>query len=194
MGAHASYAIRASLLFLSVAAFLASGSTGHSAPLPGGGRVVQYSVVEQDIGGAITGIAASLGLRVNVSGKVHGIVHGRLAATTAVNLLRELGTLYGFDWYCDGDTLYVTAYEEADHKLVSFAPASGKDVLTALNALGISDPRWPVRISETGSVALVNGPPRFVALVEETASNVAAHAGTSHMDIHVFRGAAAAGS
>lgn len=174
-----------------VALILAATHRVPAAELPGADRIVQYTVVNQDIAGALSGIAASLGLRADVSASVHGDVHGRLPKANASDMLGQLGALYGFDWYCDGRTLYVSSYGEAQHKMLQLGPITGSELLSTLDTLGISDPRWPVRVSQDGTIALVDGPPRFVALVEQTSEALAARVKVDNSAIKVFRGGAA---
>lgn len=160
-----------------------------AANLPALSLPVGYQVIDQDVGEVVTGLAAQIGLRADVSGHVHGHVHGRMQATSAGQTLTQLGALYGFDWYCDGQTIYLSSYGEAARKVMPLGQVSGDELLHALDALGVADPRWPVRMSAARDIVFVNGPPHYVALVEQTLTALAdrAHAGVT--EVHVFRGA-----
>ena len=165
-----------------------------AASLPNPAQTIGYEVVEQDIGGVVTGVAAELGLRADVSAGLHGQVHGRLPPAPALQMLDRLGALYGFDWYCDGHTIFVSPFAEAQHKVIQLGAVPRDDVQHALDDWGVADPRWPVRFSESGDMLLVNGPPRLVAMVEETVAALEAKSRTGAAEVHVFRGVAGAGS
>lgn len=163
----------------------------NAAPLPDARRVVSYSVVDQDLRDVITGIAAQLGLRAVISSHVHGQVHGRLPPAPAAIMLDRLGGLYGFDWYYDDRTVFVTAYDEAVSKVMPLGPVSASGLMRTLRKLGVSDDRWPVRIDSAAGVAAVDGPPHYAMLVDQTLAALAASAKTGVTDVHVFRGTAA---
>lgn len=165
-------------------------SPAHASETAQFSRPVSYAVVDQDVGDVVTGIGAQIGLRTDVSNHVHGHVHGRMTASSAQDTLTRLGQLYGFDWYCDGQTIYVSSYGEAARKVMQLGAVSGDELLHAVTALGVADARWPVRMSPARDIAFVNGPPHYVSLVEETLAALAerTHAGVA--EVHVFRGAA----
>ena len=78
-----------------------------AAPLPNPRQMISYSVVDQDLRDTLTGIGEQLGLRISISAKIHGRVHGRMPPATAEQTINRLASLYRFDWYCDGRTLYI---------------------------------------------------------------------------------------
>jgi type II secretory pathway component GspD/PulD (secretin) len=160
-------------------------------PLPNAQRMIRYSVVDQDLRDALAGIGAQLGLRTEVSAGVHGQVHGRLPPATARKMLDHLAALYGFDWYCDGRTLFISAYNEAVSKVLPLGPVSAEDLVETLRQLGVSDSRWPVRVARDGDVAAVDGPPRYAALVDQTLAALTQGAKPDGTEVHVFRGTAA---
>lgn len=174
-----------------IAAPLPAAVEAHAAPLPDARRIVSYSVVNQDLRDVIAGIAAQLGLRAVISPHVHGEVHGRLPAAPAATMLDRLGGLYGFDWYYDDRTVFVTAYDEAVSKVMSLGPVSARGLVQTLNELGVSDDRWPVRIAPAAGVAAVDGPPHYAMLVDQTLAALTAGARSGVTEVHVFRGTAA---
>jgi len=162
----------------------------NAASLPGAQRVVSYSVVDQDLRDVIAGIAAQLGLRAVISSHVHGQVHGRLPAAPAASMLDRLSGLYGFDWYYDDRTVFVTAYDEAVSKVMPLGPVSANELEATLQELDVSDDRWPVRIATASGVAAVDGPPHYAMLVDQTLAALAAGAKNGVTEVHVFRGTA----
>ncbi len=175
--------------FLALAPLLAA-VEARAAALPDEHRVVRYSVVDQDLRDVIAGIAAQLGLRAVISPRVHGQVHGRLPAAPAVTMLDRLGGLYGFDWYYDDRTVFVTAYDEAVSKVMPLGPVRAGELEQTLQELGVSDDRWPVRIATASGVAAVDGPPHYAMLVDQTLAALAAGARNGVTEVHVFRGTA----
>ena len=183
-------ALLATGLVFSIAPLLAA-VEAHAASLPAPQRVVSYSVVNQDLRDVIAGISAQLGLRAVISPHVHGQVHGRLPAAPAATMLDRLGGLYGFDWYYDDRTVFVTAYDEAVSKVMPLGPVSANELEETLRELDVSDDRWPVRIATASGVAAVDGPPHYAMLVDQTLAALAAGAKNGVTEVHVFRGTAA---
>ena len=161
----------------------------HAAPLANAQRMIGYAVIDQDVGQVVSGIATQIGLRADVSGKLRGRVHGRMTSSTAEATLSSLGAVYGFDWYSDGQTLYVSTFGEAVRRVLPLGAVSGAELLATMDALGVADPRWPIRMSASQDVALVNGPPHYVSLVEETLGALAQRTRAGAAEVHIFRGA-----
>ncbi len=157
-------------------------------------RRFDYAVVDQDLREVLTEFGRRVGLSVAISDAVRGRVRGRLPALPARALLEQLAAMHGFDWFSDGVTLHVSASSEAVSRLVELGRVSPRALAAALGGLGIVDERWPIRIASGGlGLAILAGPPRYVALVEQTLAALArreapaaapAPAGT----IRIFRG------
>lgn len=162
-----------------------------AADIPGADQALTYHVVDQDVGGVIAGIAAQLGVRVDVSNGVQGEVHGRLPDGTVRATLDRLASLYRFDWYFDGQTLFATSMAQAQTKVLPLGAVPADDLLQTLAAFGVSDQRWPVRISRAGDMAYVSGPPRLVGMAENVLSALAQRTAAATADVRVFRGATA---
>ena len=183
-------ALFAASVTITVACSLAA-TESKAAPLPDAYRIISYSVVDQDLRDVVAGIAAQLGLRTVISPHVHGQVHGRLPNAPAVTMLDRLAALYGFDWYYDDRTLFVTSYDEAVSKIMPLGPVSANGLVQTLQELGVSDNRWPVRIAPASGVAAVDGPPHYAMLVDQTLAALTAGAKSGVTEVHVFRGSAA---
>ena len=151
---------RSCILALGAAVLLAP-AAAWAAPLPDPQQMISYSVVDQDLRDVLTGIVEQLDLRSSISPQIHGRVHGRLPPATAEKTLDRLAALYGFDWYCDGRTIFVSGYGEAVSKVEPLGPVAPDALVQTLNELGVSDNRWPLRVASVSGVAAVNGPPRY---------------------------------
>ena len=173
-----------------IAGFMAAiiSFTACAAPLPHSDQPVTYAVVDQDLRDVITEVAQQSGLRVSVSDAVHGRVRGRLPPAPLESFLNHLAATYGLDWYDDGNTLFVTAAGEATSKLLSLGLVSVPQLDANLDALGVSDRRWPLRGSSDGKLVIVDGPPRYVQLVEQTLTALAQQRSQSAEKVSVFRG------
>ena len=176
---------------MTVIASLAAGPAAHASPLPDPQRVITYAVVDQNLRDVLTGIGAQLGLRTEVSAHVQGQVHGRLPPAGARLMLDRLAALYGFDWYCDGHTLFITSYDEAVSKILPLGEVSPTEFVQTLRQLDVSDNRWPLRVARSSDVAEVSGPPHYTALVDQTLAALAQSAKAGVAEVRVFRGTAA---
>ncbi len=156
-------------------------------PLPPSDAVVTYAVVDQDLRDVLGEVTRQSGLRLNVSEAVHGRVRGRLPPGSFETVLDQLAKTYGFDWYFDGSTLWVSAASEAANKMLPLGTVDVAQLSRSLDALGISDPRWPLRGSADAKVVIVDGPPHYVQLVEQTAAVLAQRSDTT-AKVSVFRG------
>jgi len=156
--------------------------------LPNGDRVLTYFVVEQDLRDVLANIGEQLGLRTKISERIHGKVHGRLPSASATELLNRLAALYGLDWYYNSGTIFVSSHDETALKVIALGPVQFSDLAHALDDLGISDKRWPIRASDHG-IALAGGPPDYLALVEQTFTALAKR--PRDADVRVLRGSVA---
>ena len=146
------------------------------------------SIVEQSLPEVLIGIGKQLGVRVKVSSAVHGQVHGRLEAGSGAELLNRLSALYDLEWFYNNGTVFVSLRSEAGTKLIPLGAVRAADLAAALDDLGVSDSRWPLRASSRG-LAIASGPPDFLALVEQTYAALAQRPHDSQ--VRVFRGSAA---
>jgi type III secretion protein C len=163
-------------------------SVGQAAALPHGDRVLQYSVVDQDLRDAISGIGTELGLRVDISNAVHGHVHGRLPSGTASEVMNRLGAVYGFQWVCENNTLYVSANSELTTKILEISAVDPATFTRALQDFHLVDDRWPVRIATDSGLAMIEGPPPYVAMIDQV---LIALEKRPPVEVHVFHGPAA---
>ncbi|EIM31010.1 secretin N-terminal domain-containing protein [Microvirga lotononidis] len=136
----------------------------------------RYTVLDQDLSAALREFGNNLKISVNVSAEVKGRVRARMPDLPPREFLDRLTELYDLQWYFDGLVLYVSAAKEAQTRMLVLAPIRFEAVRTALDDLGISDDRYVVRPAPGNGLILVSGPPRFVALVEQTFNSLVAEA------------------
>jgi type III secretion protein C len=133
----------------------------------------KYLVIDQDIKDVLTEFGRNIGVPVEVSDQVKGRLRGRLPVATANQFLNKLCESYGLVWYFDGATLHINAKTEVKTELIDIGRLPSKQLTTRLNALGIADPRFPVRTTPNGGVVSVSGPPSYIALVRQTLTAMA---------------------
>lgn len=160
-----------------VAAFLATASvSAMSAPLSLPDTPYSYTVLDQDLSIALQEFGSNLNIKVNVSAEVKGRIRGRMPDMPPREFLDHLTKLYNLQWYYDGLMLYVTAAMEAQSRLLVLAPVSFDAFKRALDELDISDDRFVVKPAPGKGLVLVSGPPRFIALAEQSLSGLIAEA------------------
>lgn len=138
------------------------------APLSLPSTPYSYTVLDQDISAALQEFGNNLNIRVSISAEVKGRIRGRMAELPPREFLDRLTSLYNLQWYYDGLLLYVSAAHEAQSRLLALNSISLDAFKAALDALNISDERYVTRPAPGNGFLLVSGPPRFVALVEQT--------------------------
>jgi type II secretory pathway component GspD/PulD (secretin) len=136
--------------------------------LPWPDKPYPYVVLDQDVRDVLAAFGSNLDVPVKISDKVSGRVRGRLPELTPQKLLDHLAASFGLQWYYDGQVLYVTTVEEAVSEMLPLGPIRFEELQASLASLKLDDPRFPPRPLASANVALVSGPPRYVALVKET--------------------------
>jgi type III secretion protein C len=133
----------------------------------------KYLVIDQSIKDVLTEFGRNIDVPVEVSDQVKGRLRGRLPVATAKEFLNKLCESYGLVWYFDGATLHINAKTEVKTELINIGRLPPDQLTARLNALGIADPRFPVRTTPNGGVVSVSGPPPFVTLVRQTLTAMA---------------------
>ncbi|WP_456640552.1 secretin N-terminal domain-containing protein [Bradyrhizobium sp. USDA 10063] len=146
------------------------------APLSLPSTPYSYTVLDQDLSAALQEFGNNLNIRVNVSAEVKGRIRGRMPDLPPREFLDRLTNLYNLQWYYDGLVLYVSAANEAQSRLLVLNPISFDAFKAALDALNISDERYVVRPAPGNGLVLASGPPRFIALVDQTLNGLVAQA------------------
>jgi type II secretory pathway component GspD/PulD (secretin) len=133
----------------------------------------KYLVTDQNIKGVLVEFGRNVGVPVDVSDQVRGRLRGELRVAPAREFLEKLCESYGLVWYFDGAVLHISAKTEITTELINIGRFPPADVNEKLNALGIGDPRYPVKSTGFVGVVAVSGPPAFVSLVRRTLTSLA---------------------
>ena len=109
-----------------------------------------------------------------MSDAVHGQVRGRWPEMPAGEFLEQLARTYALDWYFDGSLLSVSASSENETKLLPLHGVKLEQLRDGLVTVGLMDQRFGLRAGPVAEVALVSGPPRFTAMVQQSLDVIAA--------------------
>jgi type III secretion protein C len=111
-------------------------------------------------------LAASQGTTAVVDPKVGGQISGKFAAS-AQAILNSLCATNGLTWYHDGSFLFIEPAGDARTEVMAIGSGSGARIADTLSRLRITDPRYPLTISERDGTLYVSGPKRYVEMVRQ---------------------------
>jgi len=130
--------------------------------------------VDQNLRDVLHELSIATATPIKVSDLVSGQAHGRWSNTTAGEFLSQLANTYALEWYFDGSLLSVSASSEDETRLVPLHGAGLEKVRDGLMTSGLMDTRFTLRAGPTPDVALVSGPPRFLAVVQQSVDAIVA--------------------
>lgn len=135
--------------------------------------VYPYAVVEQDLPVALREFGQNVGVRVDVSTKVKGVLKGKLPKLTAKEFLDYISQAYRLDWYFDGTSLYFSSSSEAERRFFGLGRITLPDLKQRLRDLDYFDDRYPITMAMEGKYVTLTAPPRYLSIVEWTIANFA---------------------
>lgn len=143
---------------------------------PWGAKPYRYLIIDQDLRDVLVEFGRNLNVPTQVTPaiggrRVKGPLHAA-AGLTAREFLQRLCDGYSLVWYFDGTVLHISSAEEIGTDLVRIDRSWSSDILKKLGDLGLSDPRFTVRVADDGGVLSVSGPPAFRSLVRKAALTV----------------------
>lgn len=167
-------------------------------------RPFQYVAVDQGVRDVLRELsaAAAAAVPIDVSDAVRGQVRGRWPEMPAGEFLEQLARTYALECYFDGSMLAVSALSENQTRLLPLRGIELERLHDGLAAAGLMDERFGLRRGPMAEVALVSGPPRFIAMAQQALDAMVASdnarprpkpaAEPAEQRIAVFRGSAAA--
>lgn len=180
------------LLRLMVAAglLLAAGAAAQAAEPRWPEGTYKYITVDQPVADALVEFGRNIGTPVRVSKEVKGRLGTGMPVGTAHQFLDWVCSRYGLVWHFDGATIHVFAETEVQTELIRLDANAAEGAAEKLTSLGLSDPRFPVNISEKDDMVSVSGPPSYVQLVRKAlgASRPKPKEGPQSIPVRVFRG------
>ena len=134
-------------------------------PWPAG--AYNYIVVDQDLREVLQQFSANTGLKLALSDKVQGRVHGPLPSMLPRQFLDNLAQQFGLEWVYDGSIISISLASEARTEMLGLRDVSFDALRDGLLSAGLLDPRYQFRPIMGGHAALVSGPPRYISLVHD---------------------------
>lgn len=127
-----------------------------------------YYAQNQDLVEVLREFAASFSLTPQIASRVAGSVNGRFNTASPTEFLDRLSGVYGLHWFVHAGTLFVS--RAADMRTATVSPPYGdvSGLRQALLQLGVLDTRFGWGELPEQGLALVSGPPAYVALIERT--------------------------
>ncbi|MGF1560812.1 MAG: hypothetical protein ACFB3T_01385 [Geminicoccaceae bacterium] len=111
-------------------------------------------------------IARQLETPLRLSAAVEGTLAFDLEPDSAGNQLSDLAMRHDLVWYFDGVILAIAHSDEVDSRILELGTLEPGRLERALLHLDVLDPRFPLRAGDEGELALISGPPYYLALVE----------------------------
>lgn len=144
-----------------------------------------YYADHQDLADVLREFAGGFSLSLQVNENVNGQVNGRFNTDTPTDFLNRLGGVYGFNWFVHAGTLHISRASEMRTETVSVDDGSISSLRQALLQMGVLDPRFGWGELPEQGLALISGPPAYIALIKRTVA--ALPKGDGGQQVIVFR-------
>ncbi|WP_321816640.1 MULTISPECIES: type III secretion system outer membrane ring subunit SctC [unclassified Paraburkholderia] len=146
-----------------------------AAPVQWRSGTLDYAAEGKDIKDVLRDVGASQGLAVRIAPGVTGSVSGKFHLPPR-RFLDMLAASFGFVWYYDGEALDIVTAADLQSQLVKLDTASTDTLRSTLAQMRVADERFPVTYNRAEGTALVNGPPRYVQMVQDIAARLDSNA------------------
>lgn len=167
------------------ASFAAPWATAQAAPPPWTEAAYSYYADNANLAQVLHDFAGSFSLSLDLSPQVTGKVHGKFNSASPTEFMDRLASVYGLTWFTHAGTLFVSRTTEMSTRSISAGGGNIATVRQALQSLGVLDTRFGWGELPEQGIALVSGPPTYVALVERTMAQLPMMAGGQQ--VAVFR-------
>ncbi len=127
-----------------------------------------YTVVNQDVRGALAELGRNMDMSVTISDAVEGRVQGPWMSDTVGDFLQRIGEDQDLEWFFDGRRLHVSAAGESVTRMLPLKGIEAGNWQASLDRLGLANDRFPVTIDADQDIALVSGPPSYVDLIVQS--------------------------
>ena len=147
---------------------LASTSFAYAGGRSLGEMAYPYTVVDQDIRDAIGELSRNLNIGVDISEAVEGRLRGPWSSSTVEGFMDRAADQLDIEWFFDGHRLHVSSRSESIRRLLPLGGVKPDAWQASLEKLGITSDRFPITIDADQDIALVSGPPKYVALIADS--------------------------
>ncbi|WP_292437397.1 type III secretion protein [Mesorhizobium sp.] len=156
----------------------------------------KYITVDQSVTDALVELGRNMRTPMRVSKLVKGRLSAGMPVGTAREFLDEICNRYGLVWHFDGIVMNVATEAEVQTEMIPLDANAAAHAEERLSRLGVTDPRFPIKVSKEDDVVSVSGPPSYVELVRKTlgvpaASDTKPDSGPDSgkvVSVRVFRG------
>ncbi len=157
----------------------------HAGPPPWADAPYSYYADNAPIANVLRDFASSFSLSLDLSPLVEGKVNGRFNSQNPTEFMDRMASVYGLTWFTHAGTLFVSRTTEMSTRSITSGGSGIAAVRQALTSLGVLDTRFGWGELPDQGVALISGPPAYVALVERTMASLPLMAGGQQ--VAVFR-------
>jgi type III secretion protein C len=174
-------------LVLAIGSFGSGTTPGAEVPWPQGGDQPYFKIAQnQPLADLLREFAADQGLPIAISETVTATLSGQFGPMRPQEFLDRITQANGLVWYFDGNAIYVYRSDELQSSMVQLASANVEDVLDKLQRLGLVSARYPIRALPENGLVFLNGPPRYVEIVQGAIESIDASTETrSRVEIAV---------
>lgn len=144
-----------------------------------------YYANRQPLQRVLSDFASSFSLSLQLSPQVQGHVSGKFNTATPAAFLDQIASVHGLQWFTHAGTLYVSRTSEMQTQTVMAGGGTIGAVRQALESLNVLDARFGWGELPEQGLALVSGPPAYLALVQRTMAALPLTAGGQQ--VAVFR-------
>jgi type III secretion protein C len=148
----------------------------------------KYIAVDQPVEAALVEFGRNLGISINLGKGIKGRLNSGEPHGSARAFLDWVCDRYGLVWHYDGSTLNIVTEADLRTEIVQVDGEATPDLAERLDRLGVSDSRFPLRISEKDRAVTISGPPSYIALVKQSVGLGDSGTVGREANVRVFRG------
>ncbi len=140
----------------------------------GGWRGERFNMVvrDQSVRDVLVQFGALAGVPVVLSEGIDSRITARFEDATGEQIVGAIAREYALDWRYDGRRIEFSSNSEQVSRILDMGGVSRAGLVRALEALGTHEPRFPITAID-GQLALLVGPPRYIAIVEVVLAELA---------------------
>lgn len=142
-------------------------------PVPPLEKKISYYVLQQTVGLAMKDIGTQINVPIIIAQNVKGKVAAGKYEGTAREILNQMVADSNLHWYYDGRSIQVTNVQDAVMHVVQLSSFSFSSLEMALNTINLDTKGFPIRYDEHNNMAIIYGPPKYVATIEVVAHHLA---------------------
>jgi hypothetical protein len=160
------------LAFVLLAASVTSSPARASMPIAW--KTTNYAIApgNMPLRQVLTDLQRTLGVSVELTSDVQGTVSSTGDAAMVDSFLNKLAATHGLSWFVFRNRLYVSRESESQEAYVSMPAAQAGELRNYLNGLKLLEEKFGWVETPSRSDVIVIGPPAYVRLVKQYASNM----------------------